>query len=81
MRIVNSLFIEMNRPRQSWMIAGALLCSENVPRTRRERASAYVAVHPEIGSVFCAALDVGFNSFDMQLDNCILSFVAQKEIQ
>lgn len=41
----NSSFIEMNRPRQSWMIAGALLCSENVPRTRRERASAYVAAN------------------------------------
>ena len=71
----------MNRPRQSGMIAGALLCSENVPRTRRERASAYVAVHPEIGSVFCAALDVGFNSFDMQLDNGVLPFLAEEELQ
>lgn len=71
----------MIRPRKSWMIAGALLCSENVPRTRRERASAYVAIYPGIGSVFCAALDVGFNSFDMQLDNGVLSFVAQKEFQ
>ena len=35
----------------------------------------------EIGSVFCAALDVGFNSFDMQLDNCILPFVAEEELE
>ena len=71
----------MNMPLQPLWVTGVLLCRGNVPRTRPERASAYVAIYPESGSVFCAALDIGFNSFDMQLDNCILSFITQKEVQ
>ena len=40
---INSLFIEMNRPRQSWMIAGALLCSEKPPQYKYCRA--FLPVH------------------------------------
>lgn len=47
---------------------------QRIRRSRPRRMSGTV-------SVFAAALDVGLNSFNVQLDNGRLSFVAQQEFQ
>ena len=62
------------------MIAGALLCSENVPRTRPERASAYRSAGQESVFFLLATPDVGDNSFNVQLLDGFYPFCAQQEV-
>lgn len=46
---------------------------QRIRRSRPRRMSGIV-------SVAAAALDVGFNTFNVQLDNCGLPFVAEEEL-
>ena len=77
---INSLFIERNRPLQPLWVTGVLLCRGNVPRTRPERASAYVAVCQESVFFMLATPDVGDNSFNVQLLDGFFPFCAQQEV-
>ena len=77
---INSLFIERNRPLQTLWVSGALLCRGNVPRTRPERASAYVAICQESVFFLLATPDVGDNSFNVQLLDGFFPFCAQQEV-
>ncbi len=56
-------------------------CPGGVPGTRQRIRRSQPRRMSGIVSVCAAALDVGFNSFDVQLDNGRFSFVAQQEFQ
>lgn len=48
---------------------------------RRVRASAFVIIYLEKGSIFCTALCIGYNPFRMQLSNGGFLFVTEEELQ
>ena len=56
-------------------------CPRGVPGTRQRIRRSQPRRMSGIVSVCAATLDVGLNSFDVQLDNGGLSFVAEEELQ
>ena len=62
-----------------YYIGGEL--SRNVPRTRPERASEYVADCQESTFFLLSALDVGDDAVNVKLDNGGFAFVAEEELQ
>ena len=83
-QLVNT-YPSVTSPRQDALPGGRLYyiggeLSRNVPRTRPERASEYVADCQESTFFLLSALDVGDDAVNVKLDNGGFAFVAEEEL-